>query len=98
MEFDNYQHDLDSQEYVYESDFVINDEEVDGTADDDHISDVSDKECWKCWPTGVAYKHMKDSSIDNDDDECMTEVKDPDLDDQKDISLHHNGILLQNEI
>ena len=45
MEFDNYQHDLDSQEYVYESDFVIDDEEVDGTSDNDHISDVSNKEC-----------------------------------------------------
>ena len=48
---------------------------------------------------------MKDSSIDNDgeskkfdsdndDDEGMIEVKDTDLDDQKEISLHHNGICL----
>ena len=63
LEFDNYQHDLDSQEYIYESDYVSDDEKVDGTDN-------------------------------NDDDECMTEVKDPDLDDQRNISSHHNGICL----
>ena len=85
IEFDNYQHDLDSQEYIYESDYLP-DDEVDYTVDND------DKECWKSGLTGEAFKHLKDTSIDNDeesknfdldndDDECMTEVKDTNLDD-----------------
>ena len=40
LDFDNYQHDLDSQEYIYESDYV-SDDEVDNTVDNE------DKECWK---------------------------------------------------
>ena len=74
LEFDNYQHDLDSQEYIYKSDYVSVDEEVDGTADKNDES--------------------KNVDSDNDDDECMTNLKDPDLDDQKYITLHHNGICL----
>ena len=31
---------------------------------------------------------------DNKDDEDMIELKDPDLSDQKDISVHHNGMCL----
>ena len=62
LEFDSYQHELDSQEYIYESDYVSDNEVV--------------------------------GKDDNDDDECMIEVKDPDLDDQRNISSHHNGICL----
>ena len=46
MDFDNYQHDLDSQEYVYESDFEIDDEEVDSTSENHPTRNESDKECW----------------------------------------------------
>ena len=99
LEFDSYQHDLDSQEYIYEFDYLPDNE------DDDTVEN-DDKECWKSGLTGEAFKHLKDTSIDSDqepenidldnncEDECMIEVKDPDLDGQRDILSHHNGIYL----
>ena len=105
MEFVNYQHDLDSHEYEYKSEFELDVEEVNNTTNDDPTSNDSGTECWKCGPTGVTYKHMKNIRTsnnaetreidpDNKDDEDMIEAKDSDLSDQKYISVHHNGMCL----
>ena len=39
-------------------------------------------------------KEAEDTDLNIHDEECMTEVKDPDLDDDPNISTHHNGICL----
>ena len=76
MEYDNYQDDIDSHDYIYESDFELDDEDVDKTTKSELISNDL---------------KAKDIDLDDKDEEDMIELKDPDLDDQRNISEHHTG-------
>ena len=79
MEYDNYQDDLDSNEYIYESGFELDDEEVDNKTKSDLISDDP---------------KVKEIDLNNKDEEDMIEVKGPDLDNKRDISVYHNDMCL----